>query len=60
MKIAGIAGLLAVVTAVTGAAIPNVNAALNEVHQATGAVDGLLKGNVPSEEVTQLANSMYS
>lgn len=40
MKIAGIAGLLAVVTAVTGAAIPNVN--------------------VPSEEVNQLANSMYS
>lgn len=60
MKIAGIAGLLAVVTAVTGAAIPNVNAALDEVHQATGAVDGLLQGNAPSQDVNKLVGRMFS
>ena len=52
--------MLAVVTAVTGAAIPNVSAALDEVHQATGAVDGLLQGDAPSQEVTQLVNSMFN
>ena len=52
--------MLAVVTAVTGAAIPNVNAVLNEVHQATDGVNGLLGGNLPTPEVKQLTNSMFN
>lgn len=62
MKIAGIAGLLAVVTAVTGAAIPNLNTAVDEVHQVAGGLlnGGLLNGNLPTPEVKQLANSMFT
>ena len=62
MKIAGIAGLLAVVTAVTGAAIPNLNTAVDEVHQVAGGLlnGGLLNSNLPTPEVKQLANSMFT
>lgn len=57
MKFAGIAAMAAVVTAVTGAAIPNVNAALAEVHQVTGDVQGLLSGN---GDAAKIVSSMYT
>ena len=54
--------MLAVVTAVTGAAIPNLNTAVDEVHQVAGGLlnGGLLNGNLPTPEVKQLANSMFT
>lgn len=57
MKFAGIAAMAAVVTAVTGAAIPNVNAALAEVHQATNDVQGLLDGN---GDAAKIVSSTYT
>lgn len=59
MKFAGIAAMAAVVTAVTGAAIPNVNAALAEVHQVTGDVQGLLSGSGSGADVAKLVSRMY-
>lgn len=50
MKFTGIAAMLAVVTAVTGAAIPNINGALAEVHQATGDVKGLLSSALGTQD----------
>lgn len=54
MKFTGIAAMLAVVTAVTGAAIPNVNGALAEVHQVTGDVKGLLSNVLNTKNETQV------
>lgn len=62
MKFTGIAAMLAVVTAVTGAAIPNVNGALAEVHQVTGDVQGLLSkalGTKDEAQVNKLVSSMF-
>ena len=42
--------MLAVVTAVTGAAIPNVNGALAEVHQVTGDVKSVLGDSLGTKE----------
>ncbi|OJJ88697.1 uncharacterized protein ASPGLDRAFT_31818, partial [Aspergillus glaucus CBS 516.65] len=58
MKFAGIAAMAAVVTAVTGAAIPNVNAALAEVHQVTGDVQGLLSGAGSEADVAKLVSQL--
>ena len=60
MKFAGIAAMAAVVTAVTGSAIPNVNAALAEVHQVTGDVKGLLSGSGAQADVAKLVSRMYT
>lgn len=60
MKFAGIAAMAAVVTAVTGAAIPNVNAALAEVHQVAGDVKGLLSGSGSQTDVAKLVSRMYT
>ncbi|BCR84849.1 uncharacterized protein ACHE_20307A [Aspergillus chevalieri] len=54
MKFTGIAAMLAVVTAVTGAAIPNVNGALAEVHQVTGDVKGLLSNVLGTKDEAQV------
>ncbi|EYE94229.1 uncharacterized protein EURHEDRAFT_524047 [Aspergillus ruber CBS 135680] len=54
MKFTGIAAMLAVVTAVTGAAIPNVNGALAEVHQVTGDVQGLLSKALGTKDEAQV------
>ncbi|OJJ87394.1 uncharacterized protein ASPGLDRAFT_1169782 [Aspergillus glaucus CBS 516.65] len=63
MKFTGIAAMLAVVTAVTGAAIPNVNGALAEVHQVTGDVQGLLSkalGTKDEAQVNKLVSQLQS
>lgn len=60
MKFAGIAAMAAVVTAVTGAAIPNINAALAEVHQATSDVKGLLSGSATQTDVNKLISRMWT
>lgn len=55
--------MLAVVTAVTGAAIPNVNGALAEVHQVTGDVQGLLSktlGTKDEAQVNKLVSQLQS
>ena len=58
MKFAGIAAMAAVVTAVTGAAIPNVNTVLADVHQVTGDVQSLLSGAGSEADVAKLVSRM--